>query len=198
MAPRFKKKAVKKNIQSQKNDRGGPSVVESDQILPTNAGDEAGGRGRGDIPTVQSEDIPSVPLVSLPESVAGTNREARTELSKFYQATRMAKEKRKKRVAKKKRNYKSYKSYIKKLLKDLHPEISLTAKSLRVLDECVADMLGRIADESRRCAEKTKKQTIKVNDIKASVKLVYGGDLAIHAIAEGMMALEYYKKTKNS
>ncbi|KMZ62973.1 hypothetical protein ZOSMA_42G00130 [Zostera marina] len=176
-----------KKIQNQRKDGEGPSAPSFLLDSPVIEGDDPL------VPKVVS----SVPLVSPPtmevlksvvaaSSVAAVGkREAKIKLSKILKSKTAEKKK-------KKRNYKSYKNYIKRLLKNMYPEITLTSKSLRVMDECVADMLRRIADETRRCAEKTKKKTIKVNDIIASVKLVYKGDLAINAIVEGKKALEYH------
>ena len=96
-----------------------------------------------------------------------------------------------KRVRKKK--FDSYSVYIYRVLKNIHAETGISKKGMAVMNSFVNDIFERIAIEATRLTRYQKKATLSSNDIQAAVQLILPGDLANHAISEGVRALEKYK-----
>ncbi|KIJ16681.1 hypothetical protein PAXINDRAFT_162358 [Paxillus involutus ATCC 200175] len=90
-------------------------------------------------------------------------------------------EKKKRRKARKE----TYSSYIFKVLKQVHPEISISNKGMAILNSFVNDLFERIASEASKLAGYSKKSTISSREIQTAVRLILPGELAKHAISEG-------------
>ncbi|CAK8572980.1 unnamed protein product [Lathyrus sativus] len=89
---------------------------------------------------------------------------------------------------KKKRNKKSvetYKMYIFKVLKQVHPDIGVSSKAMGIMNSFVNDIFEKLAQESSRLARYNKKPTITSREIQTAVRLVLPGELAKHAVSEG-------------
>ena len=91
------------------------------------------------------------------------------------------------------KNTTSYKTYIRRVLKAVHPETSLTSKSIAILDDFIKDIFLKIAREASTCLELTKRKTLMIRDIEASIRLVLVGQLVNHAIREGNSAVRNFK-----
>ena len=100
-----------------------------------------------------------------------------------------------KRVRKKK--FDSYAVYIYRVLKNIHSDVGISKKGMSVMNSFVNDIFERVAVEATRLTRYQKKLTLSSNDIQAAVKLILPGDLANHAINEGVRALEKYKEASN-
>ncbi|CAI0452763.1 unnamed protein product [Linum tenue] len=89
---------------------------------------------------------------------------------------------------KKKRNKKSvetYKIYIFKVLKQVHPDIGISSKAMGIMNSFINDIFEKLAQESSRLARYNKKPTITSREIQTAVRLVLPGELAKHAVSEG-------------
>ncbi|XP_058776973.1 probable histone H2B.1 [Vicia villosa] len=89
---------------------------------------------------------------------------------------------------KKKRNKKSvetYKIYIFKVLKQVHPDIGISSKAMGIMNSFINDIFEKLAQESSRLARYNKKHTISSREIQTAVRLVLPGELAKHAVSEG-------------
>jgi len=95
----------------------------------------------------------------------------------------------------KKTNYDSYGSYIHKVLKQVHPDIGITGKSINIMDCFVKDFFDKISSQAADLLKHSKKATIMANDIEAATRLVLPGELSKHAVTEGTKALAKYKST---
>lgn len=81
-----------------------------------------------------------------------------------------------------KKNYNSYGTYIQKVLKNVHPDISLTKESMSVMNSLLQDIYDRIVDESTKLVRRTKRQTLTDKDIESSIAIVFGqSELGHHA-----------------
>ena len=73
-----------------------------------------------------------------------------------------------------KKNYNSYGTYIQKVLKNVHPDASLTKESMSVMNSLLQDIYDRILDESTKLLRKNKRQTLTDKDIQAAITMVFG------------------------
>ena len=92
---------------------------------------------------------------------------------------------------KKKKHAKSetYKVYLYKVLKQVHPDTGVSSKAMSILNSMMSDMFDKIASESAKLARYTKKPTITSREIQTAVRLVLPGELAKHAVSEGTKAV---------
>ncbi|KAL1532107.1 Histone H2B [Salvia divinorum] len=93
---------------------------------------------------------------------------------------------------KKKRSKKSvetYKIYIFKVLKQVHPDIGISSKAMGIMNSFINDIFEKMAQESSRLARYNKKPTITSREIQTAVRLVLPGELAKHAVSEGTKAV---------
>merc|ERR1711862_296513 len=92
----------------------------------------------------------------------------------------------------KKKRFSSYAIYIYKVLKNIHPEVGISKKAMNVMNSFVNDLFERVAIEASKLARYHGKLTLTSHDIQSAVKLILPGDLAEHAIAEGIRALNKF------
>ena len=93
---------------------------------------------------------------------------------------------------KKKKNKKateSYKVYLYKVLKQVHPDTGVSSKAMSILNSLMNDMFDKIATEAARLARYTKKPTMTSREIQTAVRLVLPGELSKHAVSEGTKAV---------
>ena len=83
----------------------------------------------------------------------------------------------------------SYKAYIYKVLKQVHPDTGISAKAMGIMDSFVNDIFERIAAEASRLAHYNKRSTISSREIQTSIRLLLPGELAKHAVSEGTKAV---------
>ena len=88
----------------------------------------------------------------------------------------------------KKRRDKGFSAYIYKVLKQVHPDASITSKSMSIMESFVVDMFGKIATQASKLVQYNKKCTLSSRDIQTAVRLILPGELAKHAISEGTKA----------
>jgi len=93
-----------------------------------------------------------------------------------------------------KKTHKSYARFINKVLKQVHPDLSITRKAVNIMDSFVNDLFERIAIEAGRLSKYVKRSTLSSRDMEASVRLVIPGELAKHALSEGTKAVAKYTK----
>ncbi|KAH6802576.1 Histone superfamily protein [Perilla frutescens var. frutescens] len=94
--------------------------------------------------------------------------------------------KKKKKV---KKSTETYKIYIFKVLKQVHPDIGISSKAMGIMNSFINDIFEKLAMESSRLARYNKKPTITSREIQTAVRLVLPGELAKHAVSEGTKAV---------
>lgn len=94
--------------------------------------------------------------------------------------------KKKKRI---KKSTETYKIYIFKVLKQVHPDIGISSKAMGIMNSFINDIFEKLAQESSRLARYNKKPTITSREIQTAVRLVLPGELAKHAVSEGTKAV---------
>ena len=82
----------------------------------------------------------------------------------------------------------SYKIYIFRLLKLVQPNNTISSKAMSIMNSLVNDLFHRVAKEASLVAQRNGKATLSWREIQTAVRLLYPGELAIHACAEGVRA----------
>ncbi|GAB4860189.1 Histone H2B [Ancistrocladus abbreviatus] len=101
-------------------------------------------------------------------------------------------DKKKKRM---KKSTETYKIYIFKVLKQVHPDIGISSKAMGIMNSFINDIFEKLAQESSRLARYNKKPTITSREIQTAVRLVLPGELAKHAVSEGTKAVTKFTST---
>ncbi|KAK9064046.1 hypothetical protein SSX86_017918 [Deinandra increscens subsp. villosa] len=94
-----------------------------------------------------------------------------------------------KKKKKHKKSVETYKIYIFKVLKQVHPDIGISSKAMGIMNSFINDIFEKLAQESSRLARYNKKPTITSREIQTAVRLVLPGELAKHAVSEGTKAV---------
>ncbi|EAL64181.1 hypothetical protein ACTFIW_012870 [Dictyostelium discoideum] len=114
-----------------------------------------------------------------------------------------------KKRKKRKSDYTSFSTYIHKLLKQITPptnaksnekgdrKFTISSKAMSVMNSFVHDIFDRIATEASGLAKKKKRQTLHSRDIQVAVRIILTGELAKHAILQGMTAVNKYNPTES-
>ncbi|TQD69112.1 hypothetical protein C1H46_045356 [Malus baccata] len=89
--------------------------------------------------------------------------------------------KKKKRL---KKSVETYKIYIFKVLKQVHPNIGISSKAMGIMNSFINNIFEKIAQESSRLERYNKKPTITSWEIQTVVRLVLLGELAKHAMTK--------------
>ena len=92
-----------------------------------------------------------------------------------------------KRTGKKK--VETYKIYIYKVLKQVHPDTGISSKAMSIMNSFINDIFEKIATEAAKLARYNKKPTVTSREIQTSVRLILPGELAKHAVSEGTKAV---------
>ncbi|KAK1426121.1 hypothetical protein QVD17_14790 [Tagetes erecta] len=88
-----------------------------------------------------------------------------------------------------KKSSETYKIYLFKVLKQVHPDIGISGKAMGIMNSFINDIFEKLAQESSRLARYNKKPTITSREIQTAVRLVLPGELAKHAVSEGTKAV---------
>ena len=99
--------------------------------------------------------------------------------------TKVAKTRTKKRSA-------TFKTYIHRVLKQVHPKIGLSKRSMSIMNSFVMDSFDKIAQESAKLTKSNKRKTLSAREIQSAVRLVLPNELAKHAITEGTKAIQKF------
>ena len=84
----------------------------------------------------------------------------------------------------------TFKTYISRVLKQVHPKITISKKSMSIMNSFVTDTFDKVASEGGRlCKLNNKKQTLSSREIQTAIRLVLPGELAKHAVSEGTKAV---------
>ncbi|GLC53967.1 hypothetical protein PLESTB_000809700 [Pleodorina starrii] len=83
----------------------------------------------------------------------------------------------------------TYKVYIYKVLKQVHPDTGISSKAMSIMNSFINDIFDKMANEAVRLAQYNKKPTLTSREIQTAVRLVLPGELAKHAVSEGTKAV---------
>ena len=83
----------------------------------------------------------------------------------------------------------TFKVYIFRALKQVNKDLTLSGKTMKIMNSFVNDMFERIATEASALARANKKRTLGSREIQTAVRLTLPTELAKHAMAEGTKAV---------
>lgn len=92
-------------------------------------------------------------------------------------------------MKRKKAKSETYKMYIYKVLKQVHPDTGISSKAMLIMNSFIFDIFEKIAAEASKLSRYNKKPTITSREIQTAVRLVLPGELAKHAVSEGTKAV---------
>ncbi|CAM0879516.1 unnamed protein product [Alopecurus aequalis] len=141
-------------------------------------------------PKAEKKPVEEEPAAEKAEkSPAGKKPKAEKRLpaGKSKTASKEGGEKKGKKKAKK--SVETYKIYIFKVLKQVHPDVGISSKAMSIMNSFINDIFEKLAGESAKLARYNKKPTITSREIQTSVRLVLPGELAKHAVSEGTKAV---------
>lgn len=93
-----------------------------------------------------------------------------------------------------KRRVESYASYIFKVLKQVHPDVGISKKSMSIMNAFIEDVFDRICSEAGRISRYNKKATLSSREVQTAVRLVLPGELSKHAVSEGTKAVSKFQQ----
>ncbi|XP_019628991.1 PREDICTED: histone H2B-like [Branchiostoma belcheri] len=96
----------------------------------------------------------------------------------------------------KRRRRESFGVYIYKVLKQVHPDTGVSSKAMGIINSFLNDIFERIAGEASRLAHYNKRSIISSREIQTAVRLLLPGELAKHAVSEGIKAVTKYISSK--
>lgn len=82
-----------------------------------------------------------------------------------------------------------YHSYIKKVHKTIHPDMSIHPNTVDVINTCLYDVMTPICEQAASMNARTGKATMTASDIKFAVKALWPKELYQHAEQEAIRAL---------
>jgi len=85
-----------------------------------------------------------------------------------------------------------YTTYIFKVLRDVHPKTTISKRAMSIMNSFVMDTFERIATEAGKLCSYTKKDTLTAREISTATRLVLPGELARHAVNDGMKAVSTF------
>lgn len=100
-----------------------------------------------------------------------------------------------KKKSSRKTSTETYKIYIYKVLKQVHPDTGISSKAMSIMNSFINDIFEKLATEAARLARYNKKPTITSREIQTAVRLVLPGELAKHAVSEGTKAVTKFTST---
>ena len=89
-------------------------------------------------------------------------------------------------------------SFIQKVLKQVSPNAGITGKCLGYINSLVHIFIRRVCKVINVMIFNTGAQTADVRYVQSAIKIVFPGELALHAVSEGTKAVTKYIVSKNS
>ncbi|XP_027759616.1 late histone H2B.L4-like [Empidonax traillii] len=86
--------------------------------------------------------------------------------------------------------------YIYKVLKQVHPDLTISSKAMSIMNSFINDMFERLASEASRLAQYSHRSTITSREVQTAARLLLPGELAKHAVSEGTKAVTKYTSSK--
>jgi histone H2B len=82
----------------------------------------------------------------------------------------------------------NWSTYLHRTLKAIHPDTGISKKSMAIMNSFVDDLFERIMKEAALLARMNHRHTLTTREIQTAVRLVLPGELAHHAVSEGVKA----------
>jgi histone H2B len=83
----------------------------------------------------------------------------------------------------------SFSRYINRVMKQVHPDASISKNAMKVMSCFINDIFEKVAAEGSHLTSINKKKSFTSRDVQSAVRLVIPGELYKHAMAEGVKAI---------
>ena len=90
---------------------------------------------------------------------------------------------------KSKKRSETFSLYIYRVLKQVHPDIGISKRSMSIMNSFINDIFEKSCLESSKLVRYGKKRTLSSREVQTSVRLILPGELAKHAVSEGTKAV---------
>ncbi|KAI9560767.1 hypothetical protein GHT06_011719 [Daphnia sinensis] len=90
-----------------------------------------------------------------------------------------------------------FSNYVFKVLKQVHPQLSMTNKAMKVMDDFMHDIYSRLVSEAAGLVKLTKRSTLSASEFQTATRLILPGELAKHAISEASKAVANFLTSRN-
>ena len=111
------------------------------------------------------------------------------QISKMAGKKVMKKGAAKKAVKRQPKRVQSYSTYIVRILKQVHPNIGISKRSVSIMNSLVNDTFEKVASEAGRLVRYNNKGVLGSREVQTAIRLVLPGELAKHAVSEGTKAV---------
>ena len=98
----------------------------------------------------------------------------------------------KKKAKNVKKRKESFKIFIHRVMKDVHPDMKMSTRAMGIVNSFIIDMFERLASEASRLAKYSRRPTLNSRDVQTAVRLILPGELSRHAVSEGTKAVAKY------
>ena len=92
----------------------------------------------------------------------------------------------------------NFSSYLFRVLKQIHPQLSMTNKAMKVMDDFMHDIFHRLASEAAGLVKLANRSTLTSAEIQTSTRLILPGELSKHAVMEATKALATFIRSRLS
>ena len=96
-------------------------------------------------------------------------------------------------AARRRKRKETFSLYIYKVLKQVHPSKGISKKAMNIMNSMVVDIFDQIAVLAAQLIRYNKKRTLTTKEVYACARLLLPGELANHAISEGVRAVNKYE-----
>ena len=107
----------------------------------------------------------------------------------FFTMAKSAKSAPKPTMAKRRRGVQTFKGYIFKILKQVHPNTRISKKGMLIVNNFVTDTFEQVAMEASKLVRMNKRSTLNSRDVQSAARLVLPGELSKHAVSEATKAM---------
>jgi len=87
----------------------------------------------------------------------------------------------------------NYSTYVHKLLKNHHPQMSISSSAMEVFNKVSQVLFDKLAKKASEVTIMSGKKTMGANEMQQACKLLLPGQLSAHASNEGIKAAHKYK-----
>lgn len=92
----------------------------------------------------------------------------------------------------------NYSVQLRKVLKELHPDIGITEKAMNIMDSFVNGLYEQLATEASRVTKALRRRTLSHREVEASVRVILPEGLAKRAMEEGNLAVVTMSTSKHA
>ena len=100
-----------------------------------------------------------------------------------------ARRKRRRQLRRLQGGHESYSVYIRRVLKELHPDIGISEKAMKILDSLMHGLYEQLATEASRAARIHRRKSLTTRDVEISVRVVLPEGLASRAMDKANVAV---------